>query len=205
MSGQGKHTGKAVIFSAPSGAGKTTLVRHLLENTDLALGFSISATTRKPRGKERDGEDYHFLSEEAFEDALAAGEFVEWEEVYTGVRYGTLKRELNRVWGEGKAVLFDVDVVGGVNLRKILGMEIARSVFVMPPSIAVLRERLETRKTDSPSKIEQRVSKAEAELKFADAFDYQLVNDRLDEAKREVESLVRAWLSVPSSEMTENG
>lgn len=148
--------------------------------------------------------DYHFFSKEDFDDAVAAGEFVEWEEVYSGARYGTLKRELERVWAEDKAVLFDVDVVGGVNLRKILGAEVARSVFVMPPSIAVLRERLEARKTESSPKIDQRVAKAEAELKFAKAFDHQLVNDNLNEAKKDVEILVREWLSVPSVESTES-
>ena len=188
--------GKAVIFSAPSGSGKTTIVRHLLQHVRYPMGFSVSATTRPQRGQERDGVDYHFLSLDAFKAEVAAGAFVEWEEVYPGKCYGTLRSELDRMWAAGQTALFDVDVEGGVNLRNALG-EAALSVFIRPPSLAVLRERLEGRGTDAPDVIEERLLKAERELAYEDQFDVVLVNDDLATACRRAVELVEAFI-VPA-------
>jgi len=185
--------GKAVIFSAPSGSGKTTIVRYLLEHVGSPMGFSVSATTREIRGTERDGVDYHFMSVDEFKRHVADGAFVEWEEVYPGKCYGTLKSELQRMWDRKETALFDVDVEGGVNLRKALGDQ-ALSVFIQPPSLEVLRERLEGRGTDSPAVINERLEKAAKELEFAHQFDVVLVNDALDLACEEAVSLVRAFL-----------
>lgn len=190
--------GKAVIFSAPSGSGKTTIVRYLLEHVGAPMGFSVSATTRAIRGSERNGVDYHFMSLEEFKSRVAAGEFVEWEEVYPGRCYGTLKSELRRMWDRKETALFDVDVEGGVNLRKALGDQ-ALSVFIQPPSMEALRERLEGRGTDSPEFIEERLQKATKELKFADQFDVVLINDQLDEACEKAVALVRAFLAETPS------
>lgn len=190
--------GKAVIFSAPSGSGKTTIVRYLLEHVGAPMGFSVSATTRAIRGSERNGVDYHFMSLEEFKSRVAAGEFVEWEEVYPGRCYGTLKSELRRMWDRKETALFDVDVEGGVNLRKALGDQ-ALSVFIQPPSLEALRERLEGRGTDSPEFIEERLQKATKELKFADQFDVVLINDQLDEACEKAVALVRAFLAETPS------
>lgn len=185
--------GKAVIFSAPSGSGKTTIVRHLLQHVGLPMGFSVSATTRAPRGTEQNGVDYHFYSLEEFRALVAEDAFVEWEEVYPGKCYGTLKSELERMWSAGEVALFDVDVEGGVALKEALG-EAALSIFVQPPSLAVLRERLENRGTDAPEVIEERLAKATRELAYADRFDVVLVNDVLatacDEAVRTVRGFV---------------
>ena len=142
---------KVVIFSAPSGAGKSTIVRHLLQQ-DLGLAFSISATSRRPRGDEQDGKEYYFLSEAAFQEQVDRGAFLEWEEVYPGCRYGTLRSEVERIWAEGKSVLFDIDVIGGLNLKKIFGRQ-ALAVFIEPPSVEILYERLVGRGTDTPEKI----------------------------------------------------
>lgn len=184
--------GKVIIFSAPSGAGKSTIVSHLLEK-DLGLEFSVSATCRAPRGKEVHGREYYFFSREEFQKRIDAGEFLEWEEVYPGCFYGTLKCELERIWAEGHTVVFDVDVVGGVNIKKIFGKD-ALSVFIQAPSIAELRCRLVGRATDDPEKIEQRVAKAEYEMGFADQFDTIVVNDNLKVALADAEQKVRAFL-----------
>lgn len=184
--------GKVIIFSAPSGAGKSTIVNHLL-GRGLGLEFSVSATCRAPRGQEQHGKEYYFFTREEFEKRIAAGEFLEYEEVYPGCFYGTLKSEVERIWSEGHTVLFDVDVVGGLNIKKKFG-ETALSVFIQPPSVAALRERLIGRATDSPEKIEERVAKAEYELTFADDFDTIIVNDKLEDALREAELKVRQFL-----------
>ncbi|HBL37864.1 MAG TPA: guanylate kinase [Flavobacteriales bacterium] len=174
-------TGKAVIFSAPSGSGKTTIVRRLLEDAQLNLAFSVSATTRPPRGKEVHGHDYYFLSSDEFNAQIASGGLVEWEEVYPGKFYGTLTSELNRLWDAGKTVVFDVDVVGGANLREKLG-ERALAIFIQAPSLDVLRERLERRGTETPARVEERMAKAQWEMRQQGKFDRVLVNDQLDDA-----------------------
>jgi len=176
--------GKIIIFSAPSGSGKTTIVRRLLERYP-QLEFSVSATSRAPRGTERDGVDYHFLTQEEFRRAVAENRFVEWEEVYPGTCYGTLRSEMERIWKKGHVIAFDVDVVGGINLKRLFGGD-ACSVFVMPPSIEELRRRLEGRGTDAPEVIDRRVAKAEFELTKAPEFDHVVVNDRLEEAVEKV-------------------
>lgn len=171
---------KIIIFSAPSGSGKTTIVRHLLQRYD-NFEFSISATSRKPRGEERDGVDYYFLTPEAFAQKVKEEAFVEWEEVYQGTSYGTLKSEMERIWSRGHIILFDVDVMGGLNLKRIFG-EQALALFIMPPSIEELRRRLEGRGTDAPEVIEKRINKAQFELSKAPQFDRQIINDNLEEA-----------------------
>lgn len=186
--------GKVIIFSAPSGAGKSTIVNYLLSK-NLGLEFSVSATCRAPRGKEQHGKEYYFFTEEEFKRRIAAGEFLEYEEVYPGCFYGTLNSEVQRIWAEGKTVLFDVDVVGGLNIKKKFGNQ-ALALFIQPPSVAALRERLQGRGTDSPEKIEQRVAKAEYELSFAPRFDTVIVNDRLDDALAEAERKVRDFLNA---------
>lgn len=188
--------GKVVIFSAPSGSGKSTIVGHLLSR-GLGLEFSISATSRKPRGAERDGVEYYFLSEDDFRHRIADGDFVEHEEVYSGCFYGTLKSEVERIWGKGNTIVFDVDVKGGLNLKRIFGDK-AMTLFIEPPSIDELRRRLERRGTDAPEKIEQRLAKAGEELKFAKRFDHIVVNDILDKAQGETERLVRDFIGKSS-------
>ena len=185
--------GKVVIFSAPSGAGKSTIIGRLLEKFP-RLEFSISCTSRPPRGKEVHGREYYFLSNDEFKARAGAGEFVEWEEVYPGTCYGTLRSELDRIWGKGHTILFDVDVLGGINLKRIFGAD-ACSVFIMPPSIEELERRLELRGTDAPEVIAKRVAKAEFELTKAPEFDHVVVNDVLDTAVAEVERIVRVFLS----------
>ena len=186
-------TGKVIIFSAPSGAGKSTIIGRLLEKFP-RLEFSISCTSRPPRGKEVHGREYYFLSNDEFKARAGAGEFVEWEEVYAGTCYGTLRSELDRIWGKGHTILFDVDVLGGINLKRIFGAD-ACSVFIMPPSIEELERRLELRGTDAPEVIAKRVAKAEFELTKAPEFDHVVVNDVLDTAVAEVERIVRDFLS----------
>lgn len=186
--------GKAVIFSAPSGAGKTTIVRRLLCHPELNLAFSVSATTRPPRGQEVDGVDYHFLSESAFKERIEAGALVEWEEVYPGKFYGTLQSELERLWAAGKTVLFDVDVVGGANLKKVLG-ERALAIFIQPPSLEVLRHRLESRGTDAPERIEERMAKAGWELEQSAHFDKVLINDDLETACDEALQWLKSYVN----------
>ncbi len=185
-------SGKLIIFSAPSGAGKTTIVHALTERFP-RLEFSISATSRQPRHNEQHGRDYYFLSAEEFRKACEEERFVEWEEVYAGTRYGTLKSEMERIWRKGNTILFDVDVMGGIRLKSIFG-ENALSIFVMPPSVAALRERLTGRGTDSPETIEKRIAKAEQEISYADRFDYVVVNDDLQQAIAEVEALVAEFI-----------
>lgn len=180
--------GKAIIFSAPSGSGKTTLVRHLLDhNKD--LDFSVSASTRDRRGRtEQDGKDYHFLSPAEFKKKIDNDEFVEWEEVYEGNFYGTLKSEIQRIWDSGKNVIFDVDVKGGISLKKYFGKK-ALSVFVKVPSIEILMERLKDRGTESEESLSRRLYKVKFEMSFEDKFDVILVNDDLEESKKKAQQL----------------
>lgn len=187
--------GKLIIFSAPSGAGKTTIVRHLLSLMPDTLSFSVSATTRVARGTEKHGHDYYFLDVASFKQKIEAGEFVEYEEVYDGLFYGTLKKEIERIWAMDKHVLFDVDVVGGLALKKQFG-ERALSVFVQPPSINVLMERLENRGTDTPESVAKRLAKAEHELSFAGQFDKILVNDKLELAFANASQLVTDFIAT---------
>lgn len=184
--------GKCIIFSAPSGAGKTTIVHHLLSEMD-ALKFSVSACSREPRPNEQHGKDYYFLGVEGFKQHISDEAFVEWEEVYTNNFYGTLKSELGRIWSEGKAVVFDVDVIGGLNLKRIFGAN-ALAVFVQPPSYEVLEERLRARSTETEDKIQMRLSKAREELSKAPEFDQILVNDDLVKACVEAKRLVTEFL-----------
>jgi guanylate kinase len=186
--------GKAIIFSAPSGAGKTTLVHHLLEQPELKLSFSISATTRQQRGYEVDGKDYYFLEPSEFLARAKRGDFLEWEEVYTDQYYGTLKSEMERIWALGLHVIFDVDVIGGLNLKKIFG-ERALAVFVEPPSIESLQFRLRHRSTETPEKIAMRIAKAQSEMAFASKFDVIIVNDILEDAKIQAELKVQEFLA----------
>src|SRR5882762_702547 len=173
--------GKAIIFAAPSGSGKTTIVHHLL-TTNADLGFSISAATRDKRGrKEENGKDYFFLTPEEFKHKIDNNEFVEWEEVYAGNFYGTLKAEINRIWGEGKNVIFDVDVKGGINLKKYFGDK-ALAIFVKVPSLEILKQRLNDRGTESSDSLSRRIFKAEFEMSFQDKFDAVLVNEHLEES-----------------------
>jgi guanylate kinase len=187
-------TRKLIVFSAPSGSGKTTIVRHLLNATDLPLAFSISATTREPRPGEVDGKDYYFLSVEAFKKRIAEEAFVEWEEVYEGVFYGTLKSEIERIWNAGKSVVFDIDVEGGISIKRYFG-EKALTIFVQPPSIDDLRKRLEERNTEGPEQLETRVSKASKELQRAPEFDTILINDQLEMALVKAEQIAAQFLS----------
>jgi len=186
--------GKLLIFSAPSGAGKTTLVKHLL-GSDLNLVFSISATSREKRGSEEDKIDYYFLSPEEFRLRVEKGDFVEWEEVYKDHYYGTLNSEIDRIWADNKHVLFDIDVAGGINLKKIYG-ENSLSIFVMPPSENSLKERLIKRGTDTADKIEMRIKKAKQEIDMAAEFDRIVINDNLEETCDEVYSLVSAFINT---------
>lgn len=184
--------GKAVIFCAPSGAGKTTIVRHLISHIR-SLRFSVSATTRQPRESEVHGKDYFFLSEADFRARLAEGELYEWQEVYQGMLYGTLKSEVERIWAEGHHVIFDVDVIGGINLKQALG-ERALAVFVSVDGIEVLRERLQKRGTETAASLEKRLSKSMEEMSKAEAFDYVLINRNLEIALKEAEQVVTDFL-----------
>ncbi len=185
--------GKLIIFSAPSGAGKSTLVHYLLSRfTDFE--FSISATSRKPRGTERDGVDYYFLSATEFRQRIENNEFIEYEEVYPDCFYGTLKSEIDRISLKGKDIIFDVDVLGGLNIKKQFG-ERALSVFIVPPGIDELRQRLIKRATDSEEMIAKRVAKAEFEMGFAPEFDVVIVNDILERAKEETEKIIGKFIS----------
>ncbi len=186
-------TGKCIIFSAPSGAGKTTVVKELLNKNDLKLEFSISATTRLPRGSEINGKEYYFLSIDEFKSAIEKNAFVEWEEVYENNFYGTLKSELDRIWLKGNQVIFDVDVKGGINLKHNFG-ENALSIFIQPPSLNVLEQRLRNRGTDSEEKIKQRLAKAEYELSFASQFDKKITNNLLNESIAEAEKIIHQFL-----------
>lgn len=184
--------GKLIIFSAPSGSGKSTIINYLLTQ-DLRLRFSISATSRAPRGTEKNGVEYYFLSPEEFRARIAAGDFLEYEEVYKDKFYGTLKSEVERILAEGDNVIFDVDVVGGCNIKKYYG-DRALSMFIQPPSIEELRRRLEGRATDAPEVIESRIAKAAYELSFAPQFDVVVVNDDLDKAKAEALRIIQNFI-----------
>ena len=185
--------GKLIIFSAPSGSGKSTIINYLLQQS-LRLRFSISATSRAPRGTEKNGVEYYFLTPEAFKSRIAKGDFLEYEEVYTDKFYGTLKSEVERILNEGDNVIFDVDVVGGCNIKRFYG-DRALSVFIQPPSIEELRKRLVGRGTDTPEVIESRIAKAEYELSFADKFDTVVINDDLETAKAKALQVIQAFLA----------
>lgn len=184
--------GKLVIFSAPSGSGKTTIVRELLKRFD-CFEFSISATSRQPRGKEQHAIDYYFMTNEEFREHVERDEFVEWEEVYAGTCYGTLKSEMERIWAKGKVIIFDVDVMGGINLKRLFGDD-ACSVFIMPPSMEELERRLRGRGTDAEEVIVKRIAKAEFELSKAPEFDFVVVNDDLQVAVDETAAIITNFL-----------
>lgn len=185
--------GKLVIISGPSGTGKTTIVKNLLDS-GLNLAFSVSATTREPRANEKHGTDYYFMSVNEFRDKIDMGEFVEWQEVYKDILYGTLKKEMDRIWCNGCHVLFDVDVKGAINLKKIYGNR-AIALFIMPPSIDDLKKRLVNRGSESDDKIKMRVAKAEEEINLSNQFDTIIVNKILDVAKEETQQMVSSFLS----------
>lgn len=187
--------GKCIIVSAPSGAGKTTIVHNLLSKNPL-LSFSISATSREQRGHEEDGVDYYFLGVEGFKEKIGQDAFIEWEEVYPNQFYGTLASEVQRIWKNGKHVIFDVDVIGGLNLKKQFGKR-ALSVFIEAPSIEDLRKRLQGRATETEEKIEMRMKKASAEMKYKKDFDVVVVNNNLEKAYQETEKIVREFLAEP--------
>ena len=185
--------GKLVIFSAPSGAGKTTIVHHLIQTFPEQLDFSVSATSRKIRGDEAEGVDYYFISVEDFKKKIAAGEFVEYEEVYKDQFYGTLQKEIRRIWRKGKHVIFDMDVKGGLNLKKQFGKN-ALAIFVMPPSLRSLEERLKKRETETPESIARRLAKAPTEMEAAKLFDKIIVNEGLESAFAKAEKIVGGFL-----------
>lgn len=186
--------GKLIIFSAPSGAGKSTLVQHLL-TCGFDLEFSISATSRAPRGNETHGVEYYFLSPEEFRQRIDNHEFLEYEEVYPNCYYGTLRSEVERITSSGKNIVFDVDVVGGINIKKEF-VQRALAVFIAPPSKEILHDRLINRGTDAPEMIEKRIGKADYEMTFAPQFDIVVVNDDLDKAKLEAENVIREFLKT---------
>jgi guanylate kinase len=187
-------TEKCIVLSAPSGSGKTTIAKHLLALEHLNLAFSVSATSRPPRGQEVEGKDYYFLSEAAFKAKIAEGAFSEYEEVYPGMFYGTLKSEVARIWALGKNVVFDIDVVGGLNIKKQFPQKTI-SIFIKPPSKAALAERLRQRGTDSADKIAMRLKKAHDEMARATDFDVVVVNDNLETAKSETEEYITNFLT----------
>ena len=186
--------GKLIIFSAPSGSGKSTIVNYLLER-GVPVEFSISACSRAPRGKEKNGEHYYFLSPEEFKNKVAADEFLEWEEVYDGRYYGTLRSEVDRIWAKGKQVIFDIDVVGGANLKKQFGAQ-ALSVFIKAPSLEVLKDRLVSRNTEDEANLKMRLDKAEEEMTYAKDFDLVIVNDDLKTAQKEAFQKVTDFINA---------
>lgn len=191
-----KNMGKLIIFSAPSGTGKSTIINWLMaEHKELRLAFSISCTSRQPRGTEKNGVEYFFLSPEEFRQRIAKGEFLEYEEVYANRFYGTLKSQVERQASEGQNVVFDVDVKGGCNIKQHYG-DRALSVFIQPPSVEELRRRLEARGTDAPEVIDQRIARAEYELGFASQFDRIVINDNLEKAKSEAYDIIRSFLEA---------
>jgi guanylate kinase len=188
-----KNEGKCIIFSAPSGAGKTTIVHRLLQEIP-SLSFSVSACSREARPTEKDGVDYYFLTADEFKNKIENQEFIEWEEVYANNFYGTLTSEIEKIWNANKSVIFDVDVVGGLNLKRYFGDK-ALSVFVQPPSLEILEKRLRSRKTESEEKIQVRIKKATIEMERANEFDYILVNNELDLAVNEIKEIVLKFLA----------
>ena len=184
--------GKVIIFSAPSGSGKSTIIKYLLTKFP-QFEFSISATSRQPRNNEVDGKDYYFLSFDEFKSKVADNQFIEWEEVYAGTCYGTLRSELERIWGNNNIIIFDVDVKGGLNIKRIFG-EKALSVFIMPPSVEELHRRLQLRGTDSQETIQKRIAKAEQEISYAPQFDVCILNDDLQKACLEAESILSNFI-----------
>jgi len=184
---------KVIILTAPSGAGKTSITRFLLGNYP-QLAFSVSATTRAPRGAEQDGVDYHFINTEAFKTHIAQGDFLEHEMVYEGLYYGTLKAELDRIWAQGKTPVLDIDVKGAIAIQAQLGTQ-ALSIFILPPSIEVLKERLESRNTETPEKMQMRLDKAAYEISFSDQFDAVVKNEILEQACTETASLIQDFIS----------
>ncbi|MDE6086600.1 MAG: guanylate kinase [Muribaculaceae bacterium] len=186
--------GKIIIVSAPSGCGKSTIINQLMSENDLDLCFSVSATSRSPRPGEKDGVNYYFLTEEDFRKRIADGDFVEYEEVYPGRFYGTLKEEVEKKCSAGHNVILDIDVKGGVNVKNMFG-DRATSIFIMPPSVQALRERLEGRGTDAPEVIDERVGRAEFELSFAPRYEYVVVNDNLAEAVAETHRVMKSFIT----------
>lgn len=192
--------GKAILFSAPSGCGKTTIIKELMAGKATEhfnpgkLAFSISATSRAPRGEEQNGKDYYFLSHEEFMTRVKRDEFLEWEEVYSGTCYGTLKSEIDRIWNEGKVIVFDVDVNGGHNIKHYFGAD-ALSIFVLPPSVEVLEQRLRSRGTDSEEAIARRLARSAEELKQAPTFDITIVNDDLQKAVQETCKAIERFIN----------
>ncbi len=184
--------GKAILFSAPSGCGKTTIIKELMRYFD-CFDFSISATSRLPREGEVDGRDYYYLTHDEFKRRAAQGDFLEWEEVYAGTCYGTVKSEVERVWDKGRVIVFDVDVNGGKNIKRYFGDD-ALSIFVMPPSVAVLEQRLRNRGTESEEAIAKRLGRSAEELKQADAFDVTIVNDDLQKAVEQTRRVIENFL-----------
>lgn len=186
--------GKIIILSAPSGTGKSTIISRLMDYEGLKLGFSISATSRAPRGEEKDGREYYFLTSEEFHKRVENGEFVEWEEVYVGTCYGTLVSEVERVTGSGRNLIMDIDVKGALNVKKRYGKD-ALSIFILPPSVEELERRLRARSTDSEESIARRLDKAEYEMGFSDKFDRRVVNDSLDSCCSEVKKLIEEFIA----------
>ena len=199
-----KKEGKLIVFTAPSGAGKTTLVRHILKYCDQQMAFSVSATTRPKRDYETDGHDYYFISKEAFVEKKEAGDFLEWEEVYDGNYYGTLKSEIERIWRLGKTVLFDVDVKGAKNIKDYYGKQ-ALVVFVKPPSFEILKKRLINRNTESPESLQKRIARMEFEMSCESMFDISIVNDDLETAKQKALQTVLDFItpSIQKQQKTE--
>jgi guanylate kinase len=191
--------GKLIVFSAPSGSGKTSIVRYLLKQKELALAFSVSATSRKKRGTEQHGIDYYFISKNEFKKYINDNAFAEWEEVYKDNFYGTLKKEISRIREQGKNIVFDIDVIGGLNIKKLYP-EDTLAIFVKPPSIEELRKRLYGRKTDSEERIKERLAKATKELAYQDEFDIILINDDLEEAQNKAYELVDKFVNSKKEE-----
>ena len=185
--------GKLIIFSAPSGSGKTTLVHYLLQHPELNLAFSVSAASRDKRPNEIDGKDYYFISPETFKQKIKNNEFVEWEEVYKNNFYGTLKSEVARLLNEGKNVIFDIDVKGGLNIKKQYP-DNSLAIFVQPPSVSELKKRLQSRQTETPEKIQMRIEKADEEMQYAKDFDVIIINDDLEKAKNEAYKIVKSFI-----------